>query len=135
MKTIHNPDSPPPKGPFSYAVAAQGLVFVSGHAAVDPASGEFVLGDIRKETALTLTNIARTLEAAHSGLQHVLKIAVFLKDIDDFAAMNEVYREFFPDPGNWPARTTIQAVLGSDIRVEIDAVAVVAPAPNGSHAS
>ena len=130
MKTIHNPGSPPPKGPFSYAVAARGLVFVSGHAATDPETGEFVRGDIRQETALTLRNIARTLESAHSGLQHVLKCSVFLRDLADFAAMNEVYRQFFPDPATWPARTTVQAVLGSDIRVEIDAVAVVPTAPD-----
>jgi 2-iminobutanoate/2-iminopropanoate deaminase len=132
VKTIHNPGSPPPKGPFSYAVSARGLLFVSGHAAVDPDTGEFSYGDIRHETALTLRNIARTLEAARSGLAHVLKCSVFLRDINEFSAMNEVYREFFPDPASWPARTTVQAVLGSDIKIEIDAVAVVPSATDGS---
>ena len=123
MEIIRSADFPAPKGPFSYAVSAKGLVFVSGHAATDPQSGEFVLGDIRHETDLTLRNIARTLERAGSGLQHVVKCTVFLRDIADFAEMNEVYRQFFPSEAARPARTTVQAVLGGNIRIEIEAIA------------
>lgn len=123
MHVIRNPDFPAPKGPFSYAVVSRGLVFVSGHAAIDSKSGDFVLGDIRHETELTLRNIARTLEAAGSGLQHVVKCSIFLRDIGDFAEMNDVYRQFFSNEAARPARTTVQAVLGSGIRIEIDAIA------------
>ncbi|MEX2661672.1 MAG: Rid family hydrolase [Vicinamibacterales bacterium] len=125
MNIIHRHDLPAPKGPFSYAVTARGLVFVSGHAAIDPASGDFVLGDIRHETELTLRNITRTLECAGAGLQHVVKCSVFLRDIADLAEMNEVYGRFFPDEAARPARTTVQAVLGSNIRIEIEAIAEV----------
>jgi 2-iminobutanoate/2-iminopropanoate deaminase len=123
LSAIRNQSGPPPKGPFSYAVASRGLVFVSGHAATDPQTGEFVLGSIQDETDLTLRNIDRALKHLGSGLAHVVKCSVFLKSIDDFQAMNEVYRRFFPDENALPARTTIQAVLGSGIRVEIDAIA------------
>ncbi|MBA3885150.1 MAG: RidA family protein [Acidobacteria bacterium] len=119
---------PPPKGPFSYAVEARGLIFVSGHAATHPRSGDFVPGDIRQETELTLRNIARILEQARSGLQHVVKCSVFLRDIEEFSDMNDVYSRFFPDEATRPARTTIQAVLGSGIRIEIDAIAEVSGA-------
>lgn len=125
MHIIHGQDLPVPKGPFSYAVVARGLVFVSGHAATDLNSGEFVIGDIRQETELTLRNIARILERAGSGLQHVVKCSVFLRDIGDFNGMNEVYRRYFPNEGARPARTTVQAVLGANISVEIDAIAEV----------
>lgn len=118
-------DFPPPKGPFSYAVEARGLIFVSGHAATHPVSGDFVPGDILQETELTLRNIARILEQARSGLQHVVKCSVFLRDIGEFSDMNDVYSRFFPDEASRPARTTIQAVLGSGIRIEIDAIAEV----------
>jgi 2-iminobutanoate/2-iminopropanoate deaminase len=125
MHIINQQDLPPPKGPFSYAVETRGLVFVSGHAATDLESGDFVLGDIRHETALTLRNIARMLERAGSGLKHVVKCSVFLRDIAEFSEMNEVYRVFFPNEDTRPARTTVQAVLGSGIRIEIDVIAEV----------
>lgn len=125
MHIIHGQGLPVPKGPFSYGVVAKGLVFVSGQAATDLQSGEFVLGDIRHETELTLRNIDRILARAGSGLQHVVKCSVFLRDIADFQEMNEVYRRFFPNEDARPARTTVQTMLGSNIKVEIDAIAEV----------
>lgn len=123
MKPVDCPGSPKPKGPFSYGVISQGFVFVSGLASIDPATGEFQLGDIRHEAELTLLNIKRVLEAAGTDLDHIVKCSVYLKDINDFAALNEVYEKFFPHESKRPARVTVQAVLGSDIKVEIDAIA------------
>src|SRR3954452_1802259 len=122
MKAVESKDFPEPKGPFSYGMISNGLVFVSGQAATDLETGEFKLGDIRRETELTLLNIKRVLETAGTDLEHAVKCSVFLSDINDFAAMNEVYKTFFVN-GPRPARTTVQAVLGSGIKVEIDAVA------------
>lgn len=123
MKAVHCPTFPKPKGPFSYGVISQGFVFVSGLASFDSTTGEFRLGGIRHEAELTLLNIQRVLEAAGTSLDHVVKCTVYLRDIDDFAAMNEVYEKFFPDESGRPARVTVQAVLGSNIKVEIDAIA------------
>lgn len=123
MKPVQCSDFPKPKGPFSYAVISGGFVFVSGLAAIDPATGEFQLGDIRYETELTLLNIKRVLEAAGTDLAHVVKCSVYLKDINDFSSLNEVYETFFPHYSQQPARVSVQAVLGSDVKVEIDAIA------------
>ena len=123
MKAVDCSDFPKPKGPFSYGVISGGLVFVSGMAAIDPATGEFQLGDIRHETELTLLNIKRVLHAAGTDLDHIVKCSVFLKDINDFSALNEVYEKFFPHESQRPARVTVQAVLGSNIKIEIDAIA------------
>jgi 2-iminobutanoate/2-iminopropanoate deaminase len=123
MKPVNSSDFPKPKGPFSYGVISSGFVFVSGLASIDPATGEFQLGDIRHETELTLLNIKRVLEAAGTGLDRIVKCSVYLKDINDFAALNEVYEKFFPNESQRPARVTVQAVLGSNIKVEIDAIA------------
>lgn len=122
METVESKNFPPPKGPFSYGVISNGFVFVSGQAATDLVTGEFILGDIRHETELTLLNIKRILEAAGTDLDHVVKCSVFLRDINDFDGMNEVYQTFFKKSRR-PARTTVQAVLGSNIKVEIDAIA------------
>ena len=126
MKPVDCSGFPKPKGPFSYGVISGGLVFVSGLAAIDPTTGEFQLGDVRHETELTLQNIKRVLQAAGTDLDRIVKCSVYLKDIHDFAAMNEVYEKFFPDESHRPARVTVQAVLGSNIKVEIDAIAELA---------
>jgi 2-iminobutanoate/2-iminopropanoate deaminase len=123
MKPVNCVGFTKPKGPFSYAVISQGLVFVSGLACIDLTTGEFRLGDIRQEAELTLLNIRRVLEAAGTDLAHVVKCSVYLRDINDFAALNEVYEKFFPENTRRPARVTVQVMLGSDIRVEMDAVA------------
>jgi 2-iminobutanoate/2-iminopropanoate deaminase len=110
-----------PLGHYSQAVRAGDFVFVSGQGPVDE-QGRIVPGDIREQTRRTLENIRNILEAAGAGVQQVVRCGVFLSDIGDFAAMNEVYREFFgPNP---PARTTVGANLPG-IKVEIDAIAYV----------
>jgi 2-iminobutanoate/2-iminopropanoate deaminase len=114
--------APRPRGVYSQAIVADGFVFVAGQGAFNPDTNELEAGDIRSETRRTLLNIKGVLEAAGSSLREVVRVGVFLADIQDFGAMNEVYREFFPeDP---PARTTIGAQLPT-IKVEIDCIARV----------
>lgn len=121
-KVVRSSEAPQPRGAYSPAIVAEGFVFVAGQAAVNPQTNELELGDIRSETRRTLENIRAILEAAGSSLQDVVRVGVFLADISDFAAMNEVYGEFFPeDP---PARTTVGAQLPK-IKVEIDCIARV----------
>ena len=116
---------PPAKGPYSPAIRANGFVFVSGQGPIDAATGEVVRGDIRQQTHLVLENIRAILAAAGSSLEKVVKTTVYLSDIDNFAAMNAVYAEFFPS--HPPARTTIEAAnLPLGIDVEIDVIALTA---------
>ncbi len=114
---------PEPKGPYSPAVRAGGFLFVSGQGPLDPGTGEVVKGPIEHQTRLVLENIRTILEASGASLTKVVKTTCYLKDIEDFAAMNEVYAAFFPvEP---PARTTIQAAnLPLGIAVEIEAIAL-----------
>lgn len=121
-KIVSTKLAPTPKGPYSQGVIAGDFVFVAGQGPVDPQSGRLILGDIRSECELTLKNIETILEASGAKLSDVTRCTVYLRDLQDFEAMNEVYRRFFPQ--NPPARTTIGAndLLG-DIKVEIDAVA------------
>jgi len=122
-ETITSPNLPAPKGPYSPAIRANGFVFVSGQGPVDPKTGEVFRGDINQQTRMVLENIRAILDAAGCSMAKVVKSNVYLGDIGDFAAMNEVYAGFFPsDP---PARTTIQAAkLPLDIGVEIDVIAL-----------
>ena len=110
-------------GPYSQAVRAGGFVFASGQIPLDPKTGQFVEGGVREQTEQVLRNLAAVLEAAGSGLARVVKTTVFLADMDDFAAMNEVYGRYFAeDP---PARATVEAArLPRDARVEIEVVAL-----------
>jgi len=111
-------------GPYSQAVRAGNLVFASGQIPIDPATGEFVAGGIAEQTEQVLRNVRAVFEAAGVGLGQVIKTTVFLADMDDFTAMNEVYGRFFGE--NPPARATVQAArLPRDARVEIEAIAVV----------
>ncbi len=124
MKTIVQTDKAPAAiGPYSQAVKAGGFVFLSGQVALDPASGQVVEGDVRAQTERVLKNLQAVLAAAGSSLAAVVKTTVFLADMNDFAAMNEVYGRFFPsDP---PARATVQvARLPKDAQVEIDLIAL-----------
>jgi 2-iminobutanoate/2-iminopropanoate deaminase len=123
-RIIVTKQAPAAKGPYSQGVVAGDLVFVAGQGPVDSASGRFVLGDIRSECELTLKNIEAILKAAGTTLANVVQCTVYLRDLADFPAMNEVYSRFFPRP--YPARTTVQASdLLHDIKVEIDAVALL----------
>jgi 2-iminobutanoate/2-iminopropanoate deaminase len=111
-------------GPYSQAIKAGGFIFVSGQVALDPATGKIVEGDVSAQTERTLENLKAIVEAAGSSLDRALKATVFLKDLRDFAAMNEVYKRYFPS--NPPARATVEvARLPLDLRVEIDLIALV----------
>lgn len=119
-KVIRTDRGPRPRGIYSQAIVADGFVFVAGQAAINPATNELELGDIKSETRRTLENIRAILEAAGSSLADVVRVGVFLSDMKDFAAMNEIYQEFFPkDP---PARTTVGAQLPK-IKIEVDCIA------------
>lgn len=114
-------------GPYSQGVVAgQTLVFTAGQIAINPATGEIVTGDIKAQTRQVLENIHAILEAAGASLASVVKTTVYLKDLGDFSAMNEVYGSFFPQSP--PARSTVEvARLPRDVRVEIEAIAVISP--------
>ncbi len=127
-RVIRTSKAPQPRGVYSQAIVADGFVFVAGQASINPETNELELGDIRSEVRRTLENIRAILEAAGSSLREVVRVGVFLADMNDFAAMNEVYRKFFPeDP---PARTTVGAELPK-IKVEIDCIARVRGTPKG----
>ena len=124
MKEIISTEKGPKAiGPYSQAIRANGFIFISGQGALDPATGALVEGGIAEQTARALENLKAIVEAAGSSLDHAVKVTVFLKDINDFAAMNEVYGRYFSK--NRPARTTVEvARLPRDLRVEIDLVAL-----------
>ena len=121
-KIVRSSDGPKPRGVYSQAVMVDGLVFVSGQGPVNPATNELEQGDIKSQTRRTLRNIEAILRAAGSSMREVVRVGVFLTDLKDFAAMNEVFLEFFPE--NPPARTTVGAQLPG-MNVEIDCVARV----------
>jgi 2-iminobutanoate/2-iminopropanoate deaminase len=111
-------------GPYSQAVKANGFIFTAGQGPIDPGTGKPVEGDIAAQTARVMENLKTIVEAAGSSLDRAVKATVYLKDMQDFAAMNQVYGRYFP--GNPPARTTIQAArLPLDIGVEIDLIVLV----------
>jgi 2-iminobutanoate/2-iminopropanoate deaminase len=111
-------------GPYSQAIKANGMVYCSGQIPIDPATGQFVSDDVAAQTEQVFKNLEAVLAAAGTGLGNVVKTTVFLADMGDFAAMNDVYSRFFSD--NKPARATVQAArLPRDARVEIDCIATV----------
>jgi 2-iminobutanoate/2-iminopropanoate deaminase len=115
---------PKPIGPYSQAIRANGFLFVSGQIALDPQSGEFVGADVRQQTERVIENLKAILEAAGVSLHHVVKTTVFLKDMNDFPAMNETYARYFMTAP--PARSTVQAArLPKDALVEIDVIAAL----------
>ncbi|HKM68254.1 MAG TPA: RidA family protein [Candidatus Acidoferrum sp.] len=125
MKNIVLTDrAPKPIGPYSQAIKANGFVFVSGQIALEPKTGEFVGTDVRQQTERVLENLKAILEASGAPLNHVVKTTVYLKDMNEFAAMNEVYARYFTAAP--PARSTVQAArLPKDALVEIDVVAAL----------
>ena len=123
-RVVKTERAPRPSGPLSQAIVANGFVFCSGQIGFDPATGEMVAGGVREQAEQVLKNLAAVLEAAGSDMAHVTKTTVFLADMNDFAAMNEVYGRHFKDSP--PARSTVQvARLPRDARIEIEAVALV----------
>lgn len=125
LKSVLTQKAPAPIGPYSQAIVADGtLVFTAGQIPIDPATNAIVTGDIKAQTRQVLTNVGEVLKAAGASFQSVVKTTVFLKDMNDFSAMNEVYAEFFA--GHAPARSAVQvARLPRDVSVEIEAIAVV----------
>ena len=114
--------APNPIGPYSQAIRAGGLLFLSGQTPMDPATGQLVEGGIAAQTARALDNLKAVVEAAGSSLDRVVKTTVYMKDLSEFTEMNEVYARYFS--ANPPARSTIEAArLPRDCRVEIDLIA------------
>jgi 2-iminobutanoate/2-iminopropanoate deaminase len=115
---------PKPIGPYSQAVRVNGFLFVSGQVALDPKTGEMSAGDVREQTERALENVKGIVEAAGSKMPHVIKTTVFLKNMTDFTAMNEVYARYFTAAP--PARSTVEvARLPKDALVEIEVVAAI----------
>jgi 2-iminobutanoate/2-iminopropanoate deaminase len=124
QEAISSPTAAPAIGPYSPAVRVGGLLFLSGQIPLDPATGQVVEGDIRVQTARVLDNLSEISKAAGAHTSHVVRTTIFLADLADFAAVNEVYATYFTPP--YPARATVQvARLPRDVRVEIDAIAIV----------
>jgi 2-iminobutanoate/2-iminopropanoate deaminase len=122
-QAISSPNAPAAIGPYSSALRAGNLLFVSGQVAFDPATGEMIAGDIAAQARRVLDNVGALLAAAGVSFADVVRTTVFLADMNDFAAVNDVYREFFSAP--YPARSTVQvARLPRDARIEIDAIAM-----------
>jgi len=122
-KIIYSDKAPKPLGVYSQGVLAGGFVFVSGQLAIDPKTGKLVEKDIKKQTRQVFKNIKQILEAGNTGLQDIVKVSVFLLNLDDFKEMNEVFQEFFSD--NLPARTTTTVkTFPPGVLIEIDAIAV-----------
>jgi 2-iminobutanoate/2-iminopropanoate deaminase len=110
-------------GPFSQAIRANGFVFVSGQVPIDPATRKIVAGGFAPQAERVLRNLAAILEAAGSSLDRAVRVGVFLKDMEDFVLLNEIYTRYFPSAP--PARTAVQAArLPKDVLVEIDAIAL-----------
>ncbi|HLK34217.1 MAG TPA: RidA family protein [Terriglobales bacterium] len=116
-------DAPQAIGPYSQAIKANGLVFISGQIAIDPATSQIISGDVAAQTERVLKNLEAILKAAGTGLENVVRTTVFLKNMGDFAAMNEVYGRFWKSAP--PARSTVEvARLPKDVAVEIDVIAL-----------
>ena len=125
-KIVSTDKAPKAIGPYSQALSTENLIFTAGQVGLDPATMELVEGGVEAQTRQVLTNLKHVLESADSGLNFVLKTTVFLQDMGDFAKMNSVYAEFFPE--NPPARSTIQvAGLPKGASVEIECVALLNP--------
>ena len=124
MKTIIQTDTAPAAiGPYAQGIQVANMVFTAGQIGIDPKTGEIASGGIRAETERTLLNIKAIVEAAGSSLEKVVKTTVFLRDLNDFAHMNEVYQQFFGS--SLPARSTVQARLPKEAGIEIEAIAFV----------
>ena len=121
-EAITSPTAAPAIGPYSPAIRAGNLLFISGQIPLDPATGQLVEGDIRAQTRRVLDNLRELLQAAGADASHVVRTTIFLADLGDFATVNEIYATYFTPP--YPARATVQvARLPRDVRIEIDAIA------------
>ena len=123
-KVIQTEKAPKAIGPYSQAIQAGNLLFLSGQIPLDPASGELVKGDIREQTRRVLENLKGVLESQHLGMDDVVKVTIFLKDMGNFSQVNEVYGTYFPSSP--PARSTVEvARLPRDVDIEIEAIALI----------
>jgi 2-iminobutanoate/2-iminopropanoate deaminase len=123
-EAVSSPSAPRAIGPYSQAIRAGSLLFLSGQIPLDPATGEMVSGDIAAQTHRVFQNLAAILQAAGASFDNVVRTTVYLADMNDFPAMNEVYGTYFSSPA--PARATVQAArLPKDARVEIDLIAAL----------
>ena len=124
-QAVSTPSAPQAIGPYSQAIKAGSLLFVSGQVPIDPATGGVIEGDIAAQTHRVFQNIGEILKAGGASFDHVVRTTVFLADMNDFAAMNAVYATYFSTPA--PARATVQVSrLPKDARIEIDVIAVLA---------
>lgn len=122
MKAIHTLKAPAAIGPYSQAIEVNGFVFASGQIPIDPATGSFVEGGVKEQTRQVLTNAGQILQEAGTDLSHVVKTTVYLADMADFAAMNEVYAQFFSEP--YPARSAVAVKdLPKGALVEVEVLA------------
>jgi 2-iminobutanoate/2-iminopropanoate deaminase len=122
-EAVSTPDAPQAIGPYSQAIKAGGFVFTAGQVAIDPVTGQVVPGEVSAQTERVMKNLAAILQAAGSGLEKVVRCTVFLRNMNDFAAMNEVYGRYFASVP--PARSTVEvARLPKDVLVEIDVIAL-----------
>lgn len=122
-KVVYTEKAPRAIGPYSQAIQAGDLLFLSGQIPIDPKTGELIMGDIRKQTQQVLENIKGILESQRIGLQDVVKVTIFLKDMGNFSQVNEVYATYFPSSP--PARSTVEvAKLPRDVDIEIEAIAL-----------
>ena len=124
MEVVHSDKAPKALGPYSQAIVANGFVFASGQVPIDPATGEFAEGGIAEQSRQSLTNVTHVLAAAGTDLSHVVKTTVYLSDMANFAAMNEVYATFFKEP--YPARSAVAVkTLPKGALVEIEVLAAL----------
>jgi 2-iminobutanoate/2-iminopropanoate deaminase len=122
-EAVSTPDAPQAIGPYSQAIKAGGFVFTAGQVAIDPVTGQVVPGEVSAQTERVMKNLAAILQAAGSGFEKVVRCTVFLRNMNDFAAMNEVYGRYFASAP--PARSTVEvARLPKDVLVEIDVIAL-----------
>ncbi len=123
-KIIHSNSAPEPIGPYSQAVQFENLIFTSGQIAINPVNNELIAGDVEDQTRQVLENLRAVLEAATASLDTVIKTTIFLKNMDDFVKVNNVYDSFFGS--SVPARSTVEvARLPKDVMVEIDCIAAI----------
>ena len=121
-EAVSSPSAPKAIGPYSQAIRAGSLLFVSGQIPIDPATGDLIQGDISQQTHRVFANLKAILEAAGATFDNVVRTTVYLADMNDFAKVNEIYATYFSSPA--PARATVQAArLPRDSRVEIDLIA------------
>jgi len=122
-RVIQTEKGPKAIGPYSQAIEAGDLLFLSGQIPIDPKTGELIMGDIRKQTQQVLENIKGILESQRRGMEDVVKVTIFLKDMGNFSQVNEVYATYFPSSP--PARSTVEvAKLPRDVDIEIEAIAL-----------